>query len=190
LDDAAPTGLAHGPADVRRVDAGAEPFQQGCDPTHLLGSLSRIETVLERRQLRRRDLPLDLGRHPVDVAVHRECRDPLHLPALVLLHQAGSDRRALPAGPDPAHPHDRGAWLGRAQIVGAHADRVRLAIGPELGADGVADHGERVAAVDSAADNPAGVQVRGVLARPRGLYDDPAVELVVHGQTLELTSQA
>ena len=109
-----PARLADGPADVRRVEAGAEPLQQGRDPADLLGGEPRLDAVLHGRQVGGRDLPLDLGGHPVEGAVDAEHRDPLDLGAVLLLHQAGRDRGALAALADPAHPHDGGTRCGRA----------------------------------------------------------------------------
>ena len=69
--------------------------------------------------------------------------------------------------------------VGR-EVVGADADRVGLTQVGELGPDGGADDGQQVAAVEPAADDPATVELGGVLPRPDGLDGDATVELEVH----------
>ncbi len=180
LDDALPGRVAGAPAGVLRVDPGAEPLQQRRDLQDLPAGGGGVEALLDRRQVGRRDLALDLARL-AEVAVHAEQGDPLDLGAVLVLHQAGRDRRTTAAHAHLPHPDAGGSRARGRQEVGTDAERVRLADVRELGAHGVAGDREHVAAVDTATHHPPLVEVRVVETLARTRHGDAPVELVVHG---------
>ena len=164
--------------DRRCRSAGRPPSRRGrggsaCRSGSISGAISRIS--VGRHRVRRRTRPSGgssgssavvrtSSPQPVEVAVRRERGDPgwrrsctqVGGDAWRRCRRRGSTSTRTSAGPGVA-----------AEVVGADGDRVRLAPARARAQDRVADHGEQVAAVDPAADHPAGRRGRRRTSRRR-----------------------